>query len=234
MTTRALGEAGWTPSAQRHAVRVGDLERLRRGVVDLSTPADPSSGRRAVEASDALRVGRAAALACPRAVLSHACAATALGIPTVGQVSRPCLTVRAGTALRTLSRFRMTVNGIAAPRPQPSSCDEYCRYLGRCDFYFDEFGVVGEADGKLKYRPEVAAVAIIEERQRHQELEATGLIVVRWGWADLYEFGAVKQRLETAFRRGARRGSPERRWGILRPSGRQNPFGARASKPLYP
>ncbi len=64
---------------------------------------------------------------------------------------------------------------------------------------------MGEADGKLKYKPEVAAVAIIEERQRHQELEATGLIVVRWGWADLHEFGAVKQRLETAFRRGARR-----------------------------
>jgi hypothetical protein len=41
---------------------------------------------------------------------------------------------------------------------------------------------------------------------------------VRWGWPDLYAFERVAGRLETAFQRGARRGSGQRRWGVLLPA----------------
>ena len=42
--------------------------------------------------------------------------------------------------------------GCACPRRNPSagSTTERGRFVGRCDFYWDEFGVVGEADGEAK------------------------------------------------------------------------------------
>ena len=63
------------------------------------------------------------------------------------------------------------------------------RFLGRPDFYWDEFGVIGEADGMAKYdgTHDVAA----DEKRRQGELEDAGLIAVRWVWADLWPFDEV-------------------------------------------
>lgn len=313
-TTSLAASAGWTPSAQRHAVRLGELDRLRPGVLDGRLPPGPAP-RHTVDAAANLRSARASALTCPRAVMSHASAAIALGIPTIGNVARPCLTVASGTALRelahvhlhratlletdvvsldgyrvtaaartvldiarehgvaagvvaadfalhaglidaaslaaafevcmrwpgrkaaritlasadgdaespleSLSRLRMAATGVPAPRLQPEICDEFGRFIGRPDFFWDEFGVVGEADGDLKY--ERGRAAIVEERRRQQDFEQVGLIMVRWGWADLYSFDGVARRLWSAFRRGAPLGSRERRWGILGPSLRLHP-----------
>jgi hypothetical protein len=295
-------------------VRTGDLERVHRGV--LSAPAarcDPAS-RASLEATN-LRIARASALTCPRAAISHLSAAIALELPTIGDLGRPCLTVPAGTALRSLadihlhragvvevdatqldgyavmrpartimdvarehgvpaavvaadcalhrglvdeseladayevcarwpgrkaaritllsvdgaaespleslSRLRIAACGLPAPRSQAVICDERGRHLGRSDFYWDEFGVVGEADGNFKY--ERGQAAIVEERHRQKLFEETGLIVVRWGWPDLFRFGAVASRLSAAFARGARPGSALRRWAILRPTARLHP-----------
>jgi hypothetical protein len=309
MTTRSAAAEGWTVSAQRHAVRVGDLERPRRGVLNQPDSSSASLPQRHVLEAANLRSARASALVCPRAVISHASAAIALGLPIIGNIQRPCLTVPAGTALRrlahahlhranlpdddvmdldgyrvmgqartvmdvarergvaagvvaadhalhhglvdagllaaafetcagwpgrkaaritllsadgaaespleSLSRLRIAAQGLPAPRLQTEICDESGRFLGRCDFYWDEFGVVGEADGDLKYEP--GRPAVVKERHRQKQFEETGLIVVRWGWSDVYSFEAVARRLRAAYARGYRRGSSERRWGTIAP-----------------
>ena len=51
----------------------------------------------------------------------------------------------------------------------------------------------------------------------HTALERTGLEVVRWGWPDLRAFAETVRQIERAFRRGARPGSPRRRWGVILP-----------------
>lgn len=307
VTVSAAVAAGWSRSAQRHAVARGDLCRPRRGVLANPLHVDAGSPEWRIREIANLRAAQAASLQCPRAVVSHFSAAVALGLPTFGSLDRPCLTVAAGTALRALagvhlhratlppdditgpgripvttvprtvmdvarehgvvagvvaadyalhhglvdrnalagayelcarwpgrkaarmtllladgrsesvlesvSRMRMLGQGLTAPDLQAEICDEHGRYLGRTDFYWDEYGVVGEADGALKYRD--GTPSIMAERARHAELEDAGLVVVRWGWSDLSAFDPVARRLRTAFARGARRGSPQRRWGLI-------------------
>ncbi len=119
--------------------------------------------------------------------------------------------------LESLSRLRIAAFGLPAPRPQVVLCDEFGRFIGRGDFYWDEFGVVGESDGDLKY--EDGAEAIVDERRREKEFGETGLITVRWGWSDLYAFDKVADRLRAAYARGFRPGSPDRRWTVRRTPG---------------
>jgi hypothetical protein len=315
VTVSTAAAAGWTEGARRHAVRVGDFEPIQRGVLGLVMLTDTSLIDRQVREAENLRTARAAALMCPRAAISHVSAAISHSMPTLGDVSRACLTVPAGTALRSLarvhlhraawpdqdvvsvdgyrtlspartvmdlarergvgagviaadyalhcglvdaaalaaayevcarwpgrkaariallsadgdsespleslSRLRIAGHGIPKPGLQPEICDQNGRFLGRCDFYWDEFGVVGEADGDVKY--ESGQPAVVAERERQKLLEQAGLIVVRWSWSDLYAFGDVAWRLRAAFRRGARHGSPDRRWGILRRAHRLHP-----------
>lgn len=304
----------WTAGAQRHAVRVGDLERVSRGVLAQPALIDPGAPWHQRAEAVNLRRAQASALRCPRAAISHASAAIAGGIPTLGDIARPCLTVQSGTALRnlagvhlhratlpeehvvtidgysvtspartvldiareygadagvvaadyvlhqgladhetlmaafevcarwpgrkaaritvafadenaespleSLSRLRIAANGLPMPRPQAELCDQYGRFIGRSDFYWDEFGVVGESDGDLKYD---GPDSIINERGRHKAFEELGLIVVRWGWSDVFAFDKVARRLRTAYGHRLRRGSPQRRWGVLRPSRRLHP-----------
>lgn len=122
----------------------------------------------------------------------------------------------AESPLESLSRLRIGWAGLPAPTLQQEICDLEGRFLARCDFYWDEFGVFGEVDGLMKYRDDPRAV-LAAERGRHALLEGTGLVGVRWGWQDVFAFDDVARRLQLAFARGPRRGSPERRWGLLLP-----------------
>jgi len=56
------------------------------------------------------------------------------------------------------------------------------RFIARVDFLWRHAGVVGEADGRLKYAEPGALYA---EKQREDELRAEGHQVVRWGWHGL-------------------------------------------------
>jgi very-short-patch-repair endonuclease len=96
-------------------------------------------------------------------------------------------------------------------RLQQVILDEHGSFVARVDFYWDDCGVVGEADGALKYDGRQALMA---ERRRQQALEDLGLIIVRWEWSDLARFESVARRLDKAFRRGARRGDPGRNWAL--------------------
>ena len=260
-------------------------------------------GRPAAEAAH-LRAARAATLTCPRGAISHAPGAIAHRMPVLGRLDRPCVTVPAGTALRTLaavhlhratlsaddivevggyaltrpartvldlarergvlagvvaadhalrqdlvsrdelraeldrcanwpgrksarialamadpraespleslSRVRIVAAGLPPPIPQALIFDDDDKFIGRADFYWDEFGVAGESDGDIKL--DLGAAAVLAGRSRHIDLADTGLIVVRWGWSDALNFGATARRIARELRRGPRPGSPDRHW----------------------
>ena len=104
-----------------------------------------------------------------------------------------------------------STSGVPSPELQVELCDELGRFVGRSDFDWPAFGVVGEADGEGKYQ---SRLDLLDERRRQRRLEDLGLIVERWGWADLAQFDEVAARLRRAFARAQLPGR-DRRWGVL-------------------
>ena len=83
--------------------------------------------------------------------------------------------------------------------------------IGRSDFAWEEFGTVGEFDGKAKYgallRPgQTAADAVYAEKLREDEIRDAGWQVARWTWPDFDRPQVVRDRLQRAFVRGRRSG----------------------------
>jgi hypothetical protein len=123
---------------------------------------------------------------------------------------------RSESVLESRSRLKLREFGVPEPDLQRSIGNEWGGFVARVDFYWDGFGVVGEADGAMKYDgtdPE----PLLAEKKRQGALEDLELEVVRWGSADLRNFGPVAQRLNRAFSRGQRRPRSERRWTVLPP-----------------
>ncbi|MCW2529046.1 MAG: hypothetical protein JWM76_3906 [Pseudonocardiales bacterium] len=88
------------------------------------------------------------------------------------------------SALETLSRLRLGESDLPNPSLQIDLWNHHRFHLGRSDFFWEKYGVVGEADGELKYllgSERRNAHALIEEKQRQERMEQAGLIVVRWG-----------------------------------------------------
>ncbi|NLG55418.1 MAG: type IV toxin-antitoxin system AbiEi family antitoxin domain-containing protein, partial [Rhodococcus sp.] len=88
------------------------------------------------------------------------------------------------------SRSRVTILELGLPQPQLQKdiYDAYGRFVARVDFYWPEFGVVGEFDGFGKYSmtPGKSERDMLRaEKAREDALRELGLIVVRWTWADL-------------------------------------------------
>jgi len=122
---------------------------------------------------------------------------------------------RAESPLESVSRMGLIGAGLPAPQLQVEFCDQNGEYITRSDFYWPEFGVVGEADGASKFDEEGRVWRRLEET--HTAMLRTGLEVVRWGWPDLYPFTPTVREIERAFLRGARPGSVRRRWAVLLP-----------------
>lgn len=92
------------------------------------------------------------------------------------------------SAGESLSRARMLQARLPVPVLQHEFSDED-GYIGRCDFYWKEYGLVGEFDGRIKYGRDISSRQAPEERLwreklREDRLRALGLRVVRWVWAD--------------------------------------------------
>ena len=92
---------------------------------------------------------------------------------------------RRESSLESRSAVVMHRASLPAPEPQVSIHDERGRFVARVDFAWLEHGVVGEADGRIKYRDGDVVRVIEAEKERQSRLEALGLVVVRWGWRDL-------------------------------------------------
>lgn len=121
---------------------------------------------------------------------------------------------RSESVLESRSRLKMRECGIPEPEPQVSIGNERGAFVARVDFYWDAYGVVGEADGELKYDGDSMA-PLLEEKKRQQRLEDLGLEVVRWGTADLRDFRRVAARFDRARARAATRPDSDRRWTLL-------------------
>ncbi|WP_375480684.1 type IV toxin-antitoxin system AbiEi family antitoxin domain-containing protein [uncultured Jatrophihabitans sp.] len=116
---------------------------------------------------------------------------------------------RAESALESVSRLRMVDAGLPTSWPQ-AIIRIGGRFVGRVDFYWDEFGVVGESDGLAKY--DGKPLSLGEEKRRQGAMEDAGLTFVRWGWTELYGFDPVIRRLRAAFVRGLRPDRAPRLW----------------------
>ncbi len=118
---------------------------------------------------------------------------------------------RAESPLETVSRLRLLAAGLPPPELQTSIADLAGDEIGRVDLYWDEFGVVGEVDGKDKFRADPLET-VWRQHRRQQRLEETGLIVVRWGRPELERMPTLTARLAAAFARGLRRARADRCW----------------------
>lgn len=121
---------------------------------------------------------------------------------------------RSESPLESVSRLRLSFTHLPAPELQPDIVDLNGVFLGRPDFYFDEFGVAGEVDGKVKYKDRADEV-VWRERKRQGPMEDTGLLFVRWGRSDIEDMPRLVSRIETVFARGARRPRSDRSWRAI-------------------
>ena len=104
---------------------------------------------------------------------------------------------RRESALESWSAWAFAVAGLPAPQWQVSLIDAEGVFLGRADAWWEGAGLVGEADGALKYRLAAAErggaladglVAVADdERRRERGLRLAGAALVRWGAVDVLE-----------------------------------------------
>lgn len=132
---------------------------------------------------------------------------------------------RAESPLESVSRLVIRWLRLPAPELQVIACDRFGDPVGRLDFYWDEFGVAGESDGKGKYRqndddPDDRTYAFPLEKVRQERLEDERMVFVRWGWDQPWrQPQLLRQRLLNGFERGLARDRSglTRYWSILTP-----------------
>lgn len=109
----------------------------------------------------------------------------------------------AGSALETVSRVNMMMIGCPKPLLQTPYSD-YQGFIGEVDFDWPDFGVVGEADGAIKYLDpnyrsgRTAEQVLLDEKDRHDRLAALPKRVARWRWSVGVSAPALKARLAQA------------------------------------
>jgi len=121
----------------------------------------------------------------------------------------------AGSPAESLSRAVMIEGGVPAPVLQQPFRDARGK-IGDVDFWWPEFGVIGEMDGNQKYLDpgmlggRTPAQAVIDEKRREDRLRAVRGVrtVVRWGYRDVEESSRLVFLLAQA---GVVASSPRRR-----------------------
>ena len=86
----------------------------------------------------------------------------------------------AESPLETLTRLCLHDGGVPVPTLQLPIATRAGWF--RVDFGWDEFALVLEADGRLKY---ATGQVLWDEKQRQEAIEAAGYQVLRVGWADV-------------------------------------------------
>ncbi|WP_421958116.1 type IV toxin-antitoxin system AbiEi family antitoxin domain-containing protein [Prescottella agglutinans] len=104
------------------------------------------------------------------------------------------------------SRVLMVREQLPVPNCQSNLYGADGNHLGRVDFLFEEFGVVGEFDGRGKYGRlvpdgQVPADVVWAEKKREDAIRATGRQVVRWSWDELETPYVIVRRIRDAFER---------------------------------
>lgn len=126
----------------------------------------------------------------------------------------PNVDARAESPLESVSRLVLAWLGLPRPEPQQRIRNDRGVIIARTDFYWDEFGVAGEADGMMKLRTEEDYGNLWD---RHEDLDDLGIVVVRWGWIEpIRQPRRLEAKIRRSFERGLRRaalGIP-RRWSL--------------------
>ena len=107
---------------------------------------------------------------------------------------------RSESPLESISR--LTIRWLRLPPPQLQTVvsDGDGHPIARLDFYWDEVGVAGEADGRSKYDDRDV---LTREKDRQEDAENLGICFARWGWDHVIRRPhALRTRLESAFERG--------------------------------
>jgi hypothetical protein len=145
------------------------------------------------------------------------------GWPFVAKARR-CLALvdpRRETWLESWSFVSLHMRGVPLPVPQAQIFDGSGRFVARVDGYWPDAGLVGEADGAVKYdltgpyvdRRAATPDGVIawgqrrldQQRRRHDRLLELGLQVVRWSATDISsDLPALAQRLTDRLEAGAR------------------------------
>jgi very-short-patch-repair endonuclease len=106
----------------------------------------------------------------------------------------------AQTPLETISRLALVEERLPEPELQVAFHDAE-GLIGYVDMWWPTLGVIGEADGAIKYRSKDDLLA---EKVREDRLRALGFIVVRWTWDEIRTNpAAVAERIRRAARRAA-------------------------------
>jgi hypothetical protein len=125
--------------------------------------------------------------------------------PRVGRAQRAVRLSdsRTESPLESVSRLVIRWLNLPTPEPQRTLFDQYGRIVGQPDFYWDDYGVIGEADGRSKYD---ARRVLVNEKEHQEEFEDLGLVVVRWGWDHaIRRRHVLNARLQNGFQRGQAR-----------------------------
>jgi hypothetical protein len=89
-----------------------------------------------------------------------------------------------------LTRMACYRHGIPAPSLQQDVVDHNGRLLGRADFYWEQFRLLGEFDGRIKYQRllregETVTDAVVREKQREDDMRATACGMSRFVWSEV-------------------------------------------------
>lgn len=100
---------------------------------------------------------------------------------------------------------RVNMHRIGCPKPVlQQRFDDYRGLIGFSEFYWEEFALVGEADGKSKYtnpryrRGRSLEQVLLDEKERADRIRALGPDISRWGWATAIEPEKLRRHLVAA------------------------------------
>jgi hypothetical protein len=105
--------------------------------------------------------------------------------------------------LESVSRLQLQRLGFPTPRCQfPVWLDG--RVVATSDFGWEDPGLVGECDGRVKYGEllepgELAADAVMREKRREERIRAAGYWIVRWGWEEAWNPASLRRIVQRGF-----------------------------------
>lgn len=213
VTVAWAGGGASTPGVRRHTVRRA-VEGVDRGGVAVTDPTDTVLDLAAtlpfahavVAADHALRTGLVTREGLGERVLSRG---RPPGVRRMDAVIG-FADARSESPGESLSRAVIHGLGLPAPELQRELADRRGT-IGRVDFWWPRQRVVGEFDGRVKYRVDgVADGRALEDRvwaekRREDRLRAAGLGVARWTWQDALDARRLAAVLERAGIRAADR-----------------------------
>lgn len=108
---------------------------------------------------------------------------------------------RAESALESISRLAMLRGALPLPEPQ---VEVYLGgvLLGRVDFFWRAYNLVGECDGLVKYTD---TAVVVREKLREERLTSCGLEVARWNWDHAWREQEMVRRIRQGMLAAARR-----------------------------